>query len=100
MFTNPRFDMALPIEQEFYEHTRSKVLTMLKTTDIMVLDTICGEFVANLRAGDDSTSVIKLNPPYNLMTDLDKISMVGVKGLKPSTSRSQTERAINCATPR
>lgn len=26
--------------------------------------------------------------------------MVGVKGLKPSTSRSQTERAINCATPR
>ena len=27
-------------------------------------------------------------------------SMVGVKGLKPSTSRSQTARAINCATPR
>lgn len=27
-------------------------------------------------------------------------SMVGVKGLKPSTSRSQTGRAINCATPR
>jgi hypothetical protein len=26
--------------------------------------------------------------------------LVGVKGLKPSTSRSQTERAINCATPR
>jgi mannosyltransferase len=26
--------------------------------------------------------------------------MVGVKGLKPSTSRSQTERAISCATPR
>lgn len=26
--------------------------------------------------------------------------MVGVKGLKPSTSRSQTGRAINCATPR
>ena len=26
--------------------------------------------------------------------------MVGVKGLKPSTSRSQTARAINCATPR
>ena len=47
---------------------------MLKTTDIMVLDTVCSEFVANLRAGNDSTSVIKLNPPYNLMIDLDEIS--------------------------
>lgn len=28
------------------------------------------------------------------------IYLVGVKGLKPSASRSQTERAINCATPR
>ena len=27
-------------------------------------------------------------------------SMVGVTGLKPATSRSQTARAINCATPR
>jgi hypothetical protein len=26
--------------------------------------------------------------------------MVGVKGLEPSTSRSQTARATNCATPR
>ena len=31
---------------------------------------------------------------------LSKSDLVGVKGLKPSTSRSQTERAINCATPR
>ena len=43
---------------------------MLKTNDIMTLDTICNEFVANLRAGDDSTPVIKLNPPYDLMVDL------------------------------
>ena len=27
-------------------------------------------------------------------------NMVGVTGLKPATSRSQTARAINCATPR
>ena len=33
-------------------------------------------------------------------TGLSVDSMVGVKGLKPSTSRSQTARAINCATPR
>ena len=25
-------------------------------------------------SGNDSVSVIKLNPPYNLMTDLDEIS--------------------------
>ena len=47
---------------------------MLKTNDIMTLDTICNEFVANLRAGDDSTPVIKLKPPYNIMTELDEIS--------------------------
>ena len=29
-----------------------------------------------------------------------KAKMVGVTGLKPATSRSQTARAINCATPR
>ena len=69
-----KLDVALPTEQEFYELTRSKVLGMLKTTDIMVIDTICSEFVANLRAGNDSTSVIKLKPPYNLMTELDEIS--------------------------
>ena len=28
------------------------------------------------------------------------LSLVGVKGLEPSTSRSQTARATNCATPR
>ena len=48
---------------------------MLKTNDIMTLDTICNEFVANLRAGDDSTPVIKLNPPYDLMVDVAKIPL-------------------------
>lgn len=67
-------DTALPSEQEFYELTRSKVLDMLNTDDIMVLDAICREFVTNLRAGNDSVSVIKLNKPYDLMSDLDEIS--------------------------
>lgn len=40
----------------------------------MVIDSVCREFVTNLRAGNDTVSVIKLNPPYNLMTDLDEIS--------------------------
>ena len=47
---------------------------MLKTTDIMTLDAICNEFIANLRVGDDSNPVINLKPPYNLMTALDEIS--------------------------
>lgn len=67
-------DTALPTEEEFYELTRSKLLNMLKTEDIMVIDAICREFVTNLRAGNDSTSVIKLNPPYDLMVDLDKVT--------------------------
>lgn len=43
-----------------------------------------------------------LSDPYPLTQSkgLNKPVLVGVKGLKPSTSRSQTERAINCATPR
>lgn len=69
-----KLDAALPTEQEFYELTRSKVLNMLRTTDIMVLDTVCNEFVTNLRAGNDSTSVIKLKPPYDSMVELGNVS--------------------------
>lgn len=69
-----KLDVSLPSEQEFYELTRSKVLDMLQTTDIMVLDTICNEFVTNLRAGNDSTSVIKLKPPYDSMVELGNVS--------------------------
>lgn len=67
-------DTALPSEDEFYELTRSKLLDLLKTEDIIVIDAICREFVTNLRAGNDTTPVIKLNPPYNLMADLPEIS--------------------------
>ncbi len=31
--------------------------------------------VVILRAGDDAISVIKLNPPYDLMVDLSKVSL-------------------------
>lgn len=64
----------LPSESEFYELTRSKVLDLLNTDDIMVVDAICREFVTNLHAGNDTTSVIKLNPPYDLMVDVAEIS--------------------------
>ena len=66
-------DTALPTKKEFYELTKSKLLDLLNEDDILVLDAICNEFVTNLRAGNNSTPVIKLNPPYDLMVDLDKI---------------------------
>lgn len=64
----------LPSASEFYELTRSKLLDLLSTDDIIAIDAICREFITNLRAGNDSTPVIKLNPPYDLMVDLSKIS--------------------------
>ncbi len=67
-------DTELPSESEFYELTRSKVLDLLNTDDIIAIDAICREFVTNLRAGDDAVSVIKLNPPYDLMVDIAEIS--------------------------
>lgn len=66
-------DTALPTEKEFYELTKFKLLDLLHEDDIVVLNAICSEFVTNLRAGNGSTLVIKLNPPYDLMVDLDKV---------------------------
>lgn len=47
---------------------------------------LCGVIVANLRAGDNSVSVITLNPPYDLMADLTKVSLGRPKAntFKPS----------------
>lgn len=65
---------ALPSKEQFFELTQSHLLEFLNTDDIVRLDAIASEVVANLRAGDNTTPVIKLNPPYNLMVDLTKNS--------------------------
>lgn len=49
-------------------------MQLLPTSDFMEQDAICNELVSNLRAGYDIVSVIKLNPPYDLLVDLAKIS--------------------------
>ena len=49
--------------------------TVLKTTDLVEEDAVYQEVVSNLRVANNSVSVIKLNPPYNLMVDLSKISL-------------------------
>lgn len=69
-----QLETALPTEQEFYELIDSHLLKLLKEDDILKLDAICKELVLNLRAGNDSVPVIKLNPPYDLLVDLSEIS--------------------------
>ncbi|MDQ5982440.1 MAG: site-specific recombinase [Patescibacteria group bacterium] len=63
---------SLPTKKEFFELTQSHLLELRKNDDLAKIDAIANEVVANLRAGDDVISVIKLNPPYNLMVDLTK----------------------------
>lgn len=40
----------------------------------MEQDAVCDELVLNLRVANDAVSVIKLNPPYDMLVDLTKIS--------------------------
>ena len=64
---------ALPTREEFVELINSYLETILKTTDVVEEDLVYREVVLNLRANDNFISVIKLNPPYNLMVDLEKV---------------------------
>jgi hypothetical protein len=65
---------AVPSRQEFDELTRSYLKTINSTRDLLELDAVLNEVVLNLRAGDDSVSVIRLNKPYDMLVDLSKIS--------------------------
>ena len=69
-----RLSSALPSKEEFVELVRLYLKTILTTKDLVEEDAVYQEVVLNLRAGDNAVSVIKLNPPYNLMVDLSKIS--------------------------
>jgi len=40
----------------------------------MEQDAVCNELVANLRVRNNAVPVIKLNPPYNMLMDLGKVS--------------------------
>ena len=68
-----QLEISLPSEKQFYELINSYLLTLLNTNDLMEQDAVCNELVLNLRAGNDSVSVITLNKPYDLLVDLDKI---------------------------
>ncbi len=66
---------ALPTREEFVELVRSYLKTILETSDLIEEDAVYREVVLNLRAGDNSVSVIKLNPPYDMMVDFSENTM-------------------------
>ena len=62
----------LAIREEFTELVHLYFETILNTHDLVEEDAVYRELVLNLRANDNSVSVIKLNPPYDMMVDLSK----------------------------
>jgi len=67
-----RVNRALPTKEQFIELIRSYLKTLTSMSDLVEEDLVYREVVLNLRAGNDIVSVIKLNPPYNMMVDSEK----------------------------
>ena len=67
-----KLNEALPTHDQFVELVHSYLETALKATDLVEEDAVYQEVVLNLRVGDNAVSVIKLNPPYDMMVDLSK----------------------------
>ncbi len=65
---------VLPTREEFVELVHSYLKTIFETSDLIEKDAVYREVVSNLRARDNSISVIKLNPPYDMMVDLSENS--------------------------
>lgn len=65
----------LPTREEFVELVHSYLETILNTSDLIEEDAVYRELVLNLRAGNNSISVIKLNPPYDMMVDFSENTM-------------------------
>lgn len=63
---------TLPTREQFVELVHSYLKTILEMSDLIEEDAVYRELVLNLRAGNDVISVIKLNPPYDLMVDLSE----------------------------
>lgn len=68
-----KLNQKLPTRKEFVELVQSYLETLRKTRDIIEENEVYKEVVLNLRVADNTVSVIKLNPPYNLMVDLQKV---------------------------
>lgn len=71
-FEMAKLNEALPTREQFVELINSYLETLLNTTDLIEEDAVYQEVVLNLRVRDNSVSVIKLNPPYDMMVDLSE----------------------------
>ncbi len=65
-------DVIIKRETNRRKLINSYLETILKTTDVVEEDLVYREVVLSLRANDNFISVIKLNPPYDLMVDLSE----------------------------
>ncbi len=68
-----KLNSSLPTHKEFVKLVNSYLETILSTIDIIEEDMIYNKLVLKLRADNNAVSVINLNPPYNLIVDLEKI---------------------------
>ncbi len=64
----------MPTRKQFVELVNSYLKIATTTQDLVEEDAVYNEVVLNLQVRDDVVSVIKLNPPYDLMVDLEKIT--------------------------
>lgn len=69
-----KLNAALPTREEFVKLVHSYLETVLNTRDLIEEDAVYQEVVSNLRVKDNAVSVIKLNPPYDMMVDLSENS--------------------------
>ena len=69
-----KLNAALPTREEFVKLVHSYLETVLNTRDLIEEDAVYQEVVSNLRVKDDVVSVIKLNPPYDMMVDFSENS--------------------------
>ena len=92
---------ALPTREEFVELVHSYLKTILETSDLIEEDAVYREVVSNLRARDNSISVIKLNPPYDMMVDFSENTMwSGRQDLNLRPFGPKPNALPGCATPR
>ena len=61
--------------EEHYLDSEFQRADDLIAQDLIEEDAVYSEVVSNLRARDNSISVIKLNPPYDMMVDFSKNTM-------------------------
>lgn len=67
-------ETKLPTKEDFSNLIQSYLEILQNPTDIIAQDEVCKKVVSNLFVKNDFVSVINLNPPYDSMVDLTKIS--------------------------